>query len=361
MHRPLIAALLASCMAGAAMAADRTIAASDAHVARMGRAVADTDGALRFGYPGVSLLLAVDGTRLAVDAAGSASSLVDVLVDDQFSTTLRLSPALRRYDVLRDAAPGPHKVELVNRGETWLGIVSIARFTADGKFLSAPALPARRMLVLGDSVTCGADMERGAGDKDTPDWWNPRLSYGMLAARALDAQVQLVCYGGRGLVRSWNGRTDELQLPAFYDLAIADAAHPARWNQADYDPDLVVVAIGTNDFNPGIPERATYVDAYAAFLRRLLHDHPHARIALTEGALLDGDKKTALIGYLREAAARVADRRVHVLAPLTHQPGDAVNGHPTTAQHAVMAQEMLPQLRRLSGWWLTRSAGPSFP
>jgi lysophospholipase L1-like esterase len=206
------------------------------------------------------------------------------------------------------------------------------------------------MLVLGDSVTCGADMERGAGDKDTPDWWNPRQSYGMLAARALDAQVQLVCYGGRGLVRSWNGRTDEFQLPAYYDLAIADAAHPVRWNQADYAPELIVIAIGTNDFNPGIPERAAYVDTYTALLRRVLRDHPHAQIALTEGVLLDGDKKTALIGYLKEALARVGDRRVHLLAPVAYQPGDAVNGHPTTAQHAVMADELLPQLRRIMGW-----------
>jgi lysophospholipase L1-like esterase len=348
MRRPLLAALLAVCAAAAA--AEQTIPAADAHVARMGRTVAEPDGAVRFGYPGVTLSLNVEGTRLAVDAAGSAKSLVDVIVDGKPAGTLRLAPQMTSYDVFKGAAPGPHKVELVHRGETWLGVASIARFTADGRFLAAPALPTRRLLVLGDSVTCGADMERGAGDKDTPDWWNPRLSYGMLAARALDAQVQLVCYGGRGLVRSWNDRTDEFQLPAFYDLAIADAAHPVRWNQAAYDADLIVIAIGTNDFNPGIPERAAYVDTYTALLRRVLRDHPHAQIALTEGVLLDGEKKAALIGYLKEAMARVGDARVHLLAPMTHQPGDAVNGHPTTAQHAVMATELLPQLRRITGW-----------
>ena len=348
MRRPLIAALLAVCAGSAA--ADQTIAAADPHVARMGRTVAEPDGAVRFGYPGVTLSLAVDGTRLAVDAAGGTNSLVDVIVDGKPAGTLHLAPQLKSYDVFKGAAPGPHKVELVHRSETWLGVTSIARFTADGRFLAAPALPKRRMLVLGDSVTCGADMERGAGDKDTPDWWNPRLSYGMRAARALDAQVQLVCYGGRGLVRSWNDKTDEYQLPAFYDLAIADAARPVNWNQGDYDADLVVIAIGTNDFNPGIPEHTAYVDAYTAFVRRVLRDHPHARVALTEGVLLEGEKKAALIGYLREAMARVGDARVHLLAPTTHQPGDAVNGHPTTAQHAAMAAELLPQLRRISGW-----------
>jgi len=344
----LFPALLALWAGGAAAA--QTIAANDVHVARMGRVAVEAGGAVRFGYPGVTLLLDVEGTHLAVDAAGSAKSLVDVVVDGKPAGTLRLTPQVGRHDVFKDAAPGVHRVELVHRTETWLGVASIARFTADGRFRAAPALPARRLLVLGDSVTCGADMERGAGDKDTPDWWNPRLSYGMRAARALAAQVQLVCHGGRGLVRSWNDRTDELQLPAFYDLAIPDAAHPVPWRQADYAPDLIVVAIGTNDFAPGIPDRVTYVDAYAAFLRRLLRDHPRARIALTEGALLDGDKKAVLIDDIRAAAARVGDARVHVLAPLAHQPGDAVNGHPTTAQHGAMADELVPQLRRIMDW-----------
>jgi lysophospholipase L1-like esterase len=348
MRRPLVAALLAACAVAAA--AEQTIPAADAHVARMGRTVAEPDGTVRFGYPGVTLSLNVDGTRLAVDAAGSTRSLVDVIVDGKPAGTLHLAPLSKRYEVFKDAAPGPHKVELVHRSETWLGVTSIARFTADGRFLPAPALPQRRMLVLGDSVTCGADMERGAGDKDTPDWWNPRLSYGMLAARALDAQVQLVCYGGRGLVRSWNDRTDEFQLPAFYDLAIADAAHPVGWGQAEYDADLIVVAIGTNDFAPGIPERTAYVGAYTNFLHRLLRDHPHARIALTEGAMLEGGEKTTLIGYIREAMGRVGNTRVHLLAPMARQTGDAINDHPTTAQHAAMAAELLPQLRRITGW-----------
>ncbi|WP_075794167.1 hypothetical protein [Massilia putida] len=186
-RRPLIAVLLALCAAGAA--AEQTITASDIHVARMGRTVAAADGTVRFGYPGVTLLLAVDGTRLAVDTAGGTRSLVDVIVDGKPAGTLRLAPQMNRYDILKG-------------------------------------------------------------------------------------------------------------------------------------------------------------DAYTAVLR----DHPHTQVALTEGVLLDGDKKAALIGYLEEAMARVGDRRVHLLAPAAHRPGDAVNGHPTTDQHAAMAAELLPQLRRPAGW-----------
>jgi lysophospholipase L1-like esterase len=345
-HSVLAAALLAAGFASAA----ETIRADDARVSRMGRTVAEPDGAVRFGYAGVTLGLTVEGSRLAMDAASSsANSLLDVVVDGGAPVMLHLDPKQHTYELFKDAGPGSHHVEIVHRTETWQGVPAIARFTTDGKFQAAPALPSRKLMVMGDSVTCGTAMERGEGDQNTPAWWNARLSYGMLLGQPLHAQVQLVCYGGRGLVRSYNNRTDEYQLPAFYELAIPDAAHPVKWKQADYHPDLILVAIGTNDFTQGIPEREAYVDAYTAFVRTLLRDHPHAQIALTEGAILNGEKKAALTRDILDTVARVGDARVHAIASEYH-PGDAANAHPTTPQHAEMARELAPQLRALTGW-----------
>jgi hypothetical protein len=325
------------------------IRADDARVVRMGRTAAEADGTVRFGYAGVTLKLAFDGTRLDMDAGGGKASLVDVIVDGGAPVTVRLSPERRRIALVEKAAPGRHTVELAHRTEAWLGIVSVHGFAADGAFLPAAALPKRKMLVLGDSVTCGANMERPDRPDGDPAWWNARVSYGMLAARALDAQVQLVCHGGRGLVRSWHGRSDEPQLAAFYGMAIDDGPRPAPWNQADYAPDLILVAIGTNDFNQGIPEGAAYVAAYIDLVRTLLRDHPHARVVLTEGAILDGEKKKALTEYIAETVRRTASPRV-VYLPSAHHPGDARDMHPTTAQHAAMAAELAPALRRLMGW-----------
>jgi lysophospholipase L1-like esterase len=343
-------ALLAAGAAGTMAAAAETVRADDARISRMGRSVAEADGTVRFGYAGVTFGLLVEGRRLTMDAASSsANSLVDVVVDGGAPSTLRLDTKPRTYELFKDAGPGPHRVEIVHRTETWQGVPSITRFATDGNVLPAPALPERKLLVMGDSVTCGTAMERGEGDQNTPAWWNARVSYGMLLGRALHAQTQLVCYGGRGLVRSWNGHTDEVQLPAFYDLAIPDAAHPVKWNQADYDPDLILVAIGTNDFTQGIPERTSYVDTYVAFVRTLLRDHPKAQIALTEGAILNGEKKQALTRDILDTVARVGDPRVHAVTSNYH-PGDAANAHPTTPQHAEMARELAPELQKLVGW-----------
>lgn len=344
------AVMAAALLAAGAAGATETVRADDVRVSHMGRTAVEADGALHFGYAGVTLTLMVEGHHLTMDAASSsANSLLDVVVDGGVPRTVRLDPRQRTYELFQDAGPGPHRVEIVHRTETWQGVPAIARFSTDGQFLPAPALPDRKLMVMGDSVTCGTAMERGPGDQNTPAWWNARVSYGMLLGQALHAQVQLVCYGGRGLVRSWNGHTDEFQLPAFYDLAIPDAAHPVKWKQADYDPDLILVAIGTNDFTQGIPDRANYVDTYTAFVRTLLRGHPHAQIALTEGAILNGDKKQALTQDILDTVARVGDARVHAI-PSDYHPGDAANMHPTTPQHAEMARELAPRLKALVGW-----------
>jgi DNA-binding NarL/FixJ family response regulator len=171
----------------------------------------------------------------------------------------------------------------------------------------------------------------------------------MLTARALQAQVQLVCYGGRGLVRTWDNKTDALNLEDYYQLALAEKASPVPWDQSRYHPDLILVAIGTNDFAPGVPERERYVGAYVRLLRQLRADHPQARIALTEGSILEGAEKETLRAYIAEAISRSGDSRVHAVDS-SRQPGEGGDDHPTLAQHAAMAAELAPQLRRIMDW-----------
>jgi hypothetical protein len=40
---------------------------------------------------------------------------------------------------------------------------------------------------------------------------------------------------------------------------------------------------------------------------------------------------------------------VHVV-PSNHYPGDAANAHPTGEQHAAMARDFEPVVRRVTGW-----------
>ena len=343
------AALIAALWGQAPLVAAASMTAADPHVARMGRTGINADGAVRFGYPGVSFYLNFEGTRLSVEAEASGeNSYLDVIVDG-VARKVRLAYGRQTVSLVDGASAGKHAVEIVNRSETWHGTAALLRFDTDGKWNAAPILPQRKMLVLGDSVTCGEAIDRVAGAKKDPSWWNARSSYGMLMARELHAQVQLVCYGGRGLIRTWENKTDEMNLPDYYQLAVADLQKPVRWDQRDYRPDVILSTIGTNDFNLGIPDREQYVGTYVRFVRTLLKDHPQARIVLTEGGLVTGEKRLALIEYVAETVKRVGDKRVHAIASKPYS-GDADDGHPTREQTVNIANDLLPQVRTIMNW-----------
>lgn len=328
-----------------------TILATDARLQVSGRTQALDDGGLRFGYPGVSVKFNTSGRSASLQAYSSSDqSYLEIIVDDEKPRAVKLSSSSQTIPLFNDPQPGNHQVEVIHRSETWHGVVTLENLTIeDGQFLPVTDQPKRRMLILGDSVTCGEAIERVPECQKDTSWWNPRLSYGLLTAASLDAQAHLVCYGGRGLVRTWDGKTTDLNLPDFFELAIPDQQPQIQWDHSQYSPDLILSAIGTNDFSIGIPDREQYVNTYVSLIDRLLALHPNAQIILTEGAILDGDKKARLRDYLAEAKSRVNDSRVHVVSS-KHYPGDDCDAHPTKAQHAAMANDLTPLLREIMGW-----------
>lgn len=328
-----------------------TIPATNPQIATMGRIHTNSDNSLLFGFPGVTVKAEVIGKSLTVDLQSSTgNSWIDVIVDEGAPTAVKITDQLQSIELFNFAEDAKHTVEIIHRTENWQGQITLKQFTLNGEeFLAAPLLPKRKMLVLGDSVTCGEAIDRVTGEEKNSRWWNARESYGMLTAKSLNAQVNLVCWGGRGLVRSWNGKMDDANLTDFYEFSVGDNDPVMKWDHTQYQPDLIVSAIGTNDFSQGIPERETYVTAYVKLINKLLTNHPQSHIALTEGAILNGDKKAALIDYIREAISRVNDSRVHQVTS-TYYPGDSSDAHPTKEHHAAMANDLTSQLKALMDW-----------
>lgn len=327
------------------------IPASDSSITIMGRTHTNSDKSIVMGYPGVSLFMQAEGKQLSIDIESSnGNSWIDVIVDDQPAKPIKISNQLQTVELFSFAESATHKVRITHRSENWHGKVKIAGFSLTGKqFLSAPELPKRKLLVLGDSVTCGEAIDRVADEQKNTRWWNARESYGLLTADALDAQVHLVCWGGRGLVRSWNGKTDETNLPEFYEYAVGDNNPDMKWDHKSYQPDAIVIAIGTNDFSPGIPDRDTYISTYVKLIQKLRRNHPQAEILLIEGSILNGESKKTLVDYIAETVKKLNDSKVHQ-GYSSHHPGDSSDAHPTKEQHSLMAKELTKQIKHLMVW-----------
>ncbi|HEX3728588.1 MAG TPA: GDSL-type esterase/lipase family protein [Opitutaceae bacterium] len=332
------------------------VRADDHRLQYEGRTVAEPDGSVRLGFPGVTVRVKFRGASLALRARASAGpQFLDVSLDGGPFTPLALRAGEATYPLAAGAGPGAHELVLVRRNESWQGIITLAAFepAPGGGLLPPPSLPARKLLFIGDSVTCG-EMTAFEAGRDFHDRRNSnaRLSYGMILARRLGAQCALVSYGGRGLIRDWQGRRDTGTAPEFYGRALPDDSG-ARWDPRRYLPDAVGIQLGTNDFSQGIPPAEEFVDAYLAFIRTIRGDAPRALIFLMNSPILTdtpgAPRRSALDADLAQVVARAGDPRV-ILGPLRHEAGVPGNGHPTGREHEDMADELEPRVRHALGW-----------
>lgn len=336
------------------------VAADDPDIHRLGRTQSNANGSVTFGYPGTGFRFRSDAQTIAVKAySPGADSYMAVRIDGGKPKALKLSAHSQEYILLQQEKNKAHTVEFVHQSETWHGKVTVEKFIlSHGKLLAGKQKIQKRIVFIGDSVTCGEGAARDGSQacKKNNSWWSAFGSYGWLTGEALNAEVHLVCYGGRGLVRSWNGVTNELNGPDFYQLTIAEPNGP-QWDHANFPADLVVVSLGTNDFSLGIgpfPEKEHFVQTYVDFVKTILNDYPSSAVVITEGAIVnDGDKsrpqRTVLREYLAETEKRVNSSRLYVFES-SHFPGDKCDGHPTGPQHDAMSEELVRYIKTKLNW-----------
>nr|WP_136252820.1 SGNH/GDSL hydrolase family protein [Ningiella ruwaisensis] len=313
---------------------------------------------LQMSYPGVTLSFFATGKAASLVAhSNSGKGRIDVLIDSEFSHTIELTTQVKPHPIFfkPNATNQRVLVQLINRTESWQSINHVHNIDiTEGDLLSAPKLPARNILVIGDSVSCGAAVSRGKQCNTDTVGHDARNSYGFKLGQKLDANVHLVCFGGRGIVRSWNENPDDIQAPAFFEKALPFKEMNAPWDHDQYAPDVVIVSLGTNDFNPGIPEKTWFVDTYVSFLARIHAVHPNAHILITEGAMLnDGNperpNKTVVQEYMRAISERSQVKNLSYI-PANHYPGDECDPHPNAIEHEKMAQDLTESIRMLLNW-----------
>ena len=326
-----------------------TVAARDPALSYEGRTADMSSGIVRAGFPGVVLRTHFSGPRLVLKTSASSDNLyLDISIDGAAPKMVHLTKGDQDLSVF-DGATGEHTVAIARRNESWEGVWDISgASTPGGRFLDAPALPAKKLMFIGDSITCGAACDVARDDpREDMTVHDAQKTYAKLIAQSLNAQCHLVSCGGRGLIRDWQGIGFSGNAPQFYELAAPDEL-TKPWNHAAYVPDAVGIMLGTNDFSTGIPDEAEWVFTYVQFIEKIRRDAPNAPIFLIDSPIVtDGDmpKRTVLGAYLDETVRKLASPLV-TRAPVKHYAGRPGNGHPIAEDHAAIAAELLPLFRK---------------
>lgn len=271
-------------------------------------------------------------------------------------------------ELVNGLADGEHMLELFRRSEGGYGKTVVSGLVLDpGKLLlPPPQRPPRKLEILGDSISAGFGNEGTGGS--TPLTQNGYLAYGPQLARRLNAEWSVVAHSGQGVYRnlceslppSAQHMPDELKL----------TQHPAvagpAWDFQRYQPDVLIITLGTNDFAdypPGscaAPSEVAFQQAYSALLSFARSSYPKAHIfALGTFVAAPGNQFGACNRCVCAAVTAANDERIHCIDPATGADGMGLVGpsdyigdwtHPTVAGHTKLAERLEAVIRPIMGW-----------
>ncbi len=314
---------------------------------------------LKFEGPSVGLELEDDMTDLGAEGVGSTYQFsVDGAAFQVFSAV-----AGSHYDLLSGLADGPHELLLVRRSESKWGKTTFVGFDlAPGKrVLDAGPPPARKVEVFGDSISAGLANENSGYYTNQTE--NGYLAFGPVLAHKLEAEWRIEARGGGSFYNDYY-----LPMIPFFERTFgpsnkenAPASENPLWSFDAWQPDVFVLALGTNDFSDMYPhiDESAYVTKYQGFLQTLRAHYPNAHVfclsPFKAGTAWD-EART----YIGKAVTAFGDAHVYAVNPLQNPadlwltyPGDYVANdeyHPNVQGHEKIAVRLETIVREKLGW-----------
>jgi lysophospholipase L1-like esterase len=320
-----------------------------------GRTLQTPDGAA-YQWPGVYFEAAFD-SRIVFFKVGPGDVILHVSIDGAPAGTLvKPKPGTWQVDRLRK---GRHviRVEAVTESESAPNIFGGFLVPAESSALAVT--PRRRQVeFIGDSHTAGygnTSETRNCSEEEVWSTTDTSATFGPRVARHYDADYQVNAISGRGIVRNYDGSEGD-PLPVAYPFVLLD--HGARFENASWQPQVIVIALGTNDFSTPLrggekwaTREALHEDfetTYVRFLEELRARNPQALIVLWATELADREIQT-------EAGKVVAQRQSAGDERITFIPIDglAMSGchwHPSLADDITIAAKLIDLIDARDPW-----------
>ncbi|MBW8749752.1 MAG: GDSL family lipase, partial [Acidobacteria bacterium] len=232
---------------------------------------------------------------------GKGDEILHVTVDGQSAAPL-VKPAPGLYGV-EGLGKGKHMVRVAVATESQAAPDTFGGFStlADAKPV---ALKARKHQIefIGDSHTVGYGNISTTRDCTTDDVWKTTdntLAFGPLMAERYDADYQINAISGHGIVRNYDGSPGD-PVPVAYPFVLL--SHGTLYQDAGWQPQIIVIALGTNDFTTALHAgekwttrdelHADYEATYVKFLKDLRARNPKAYFIVWATDMANGEIAT---------------------------------------------------------------------
>jgi len=279
-----------------------------------------------------------------------------VAIDGREPSWVEVRPGEGRYALATGLDPSAvHEARFTREVEAFGGVHELLDVDLDpGASLLPPREPRRLALeVVGDSISCGYGVL--GPDASCPFSYateRATAAYPFLVAESMDAELALICWSGRGVVRNYDGSgSGNGTMPELYERTLPESSAPFPFGEARM-PDAVVVSLGTNDVlgGRGKPlDLDAFEERYVRFLARVRDLRPRVAVVVTTSPMLrPGPVRDRTLASL----TRVVDRRraagdAHVELLDLEEQGSRVgcDAHPNAEMHRILARQVEAKLR----------------
>jgi lysophospholipase L1-like esterase len=287
-------------------------------------------------WSAVEAKLQVKGTGMFLTVNDVGPNWLQVVVDGVPTRAVELEPGVQTLEV-ETPSGGTHLYEFVKRTEPEIGTIQFLQYQPEGKLL--PFKHEKRLIqVVGDSISCGYGNEAASQQEHfRPATENAFESYGSIAARQVNSDVQIIAWSGR---KMWPDNT----IPSIYDLNVPTDSS-SIYDFKGEEPEAIVVNLGTNDFRDANPDESQWTATYKAFIERLRYHYPSAVIYAAMGSMMSDsypEGRNAL-STLRSYLTRVVDTQ-------SEEDGLGADWHPSTKTHEKMAIKLELALKHDLHW-----------
>lgn len=252
--------------------------ANDARIQYIGRVSVSPTGIARFNYPGVTIQARFQGTSLKMVCRPKTGFFM-VSIDGAEAFKVSFDSERDSVVSLCTALPqGIHEVRAMYVIEGLYRNPEFHAFVLDKgcQLADPPALSDRTIEFIGNSITCGFGTESiVASDPYEDNTENHWYTYARIVADSLQARYHCVARSGIGVYRNAGGPKEGSKdnMPWQYPYTLFNQ-HEEAWDFSKYQPKLVCVNLGTNDFSSNNYDPKLYEEAYRKFLGQLREYYP---------------------------------------------------------------------------------------
>ena len=262
------------------------------------------------------------------------------------------------YLLYQSEKPEKVKIKLIKYSEAAFAKVGIKELVIEGSEIVPTPDKDLKIEFIGDSITCGYGNEGVLGkDTFTTAQENPYLAYASQTALALNADYHLISWSGIGILSSYTEEDEpnrrEQLMPKLYpytNRALGEMMGEMElWDFNRFEPDYVVINLGTNDFSYAKEIKArqmAFEAVYYNFLLLVRMYRPKAHIICTLGPMELG------LFPMVEAATQSfieneKDDNIETFSFEKHTEADGIgtDSHPSLFTHQKMKRALVQKIQ----------------